>query len=48
MGTWNNLLRDRMAALRGARSLAYLHDMSRSLRSMRLALRPLATVFEVP
>mgnify|MGYP001301037243 CR=1 FL=1 len=42
----NNLLRGHMAVLRGARSLAYLVDMSRSLRSVRLALRPLATVFQ--
>jgi len=28
------------------RSLAYLLDMSRSLRSVRLALRPLATVVQ--
>ena len=43
-GASNNLLRGRMAALRGARRLAYLHDMSRLLRSGRLALQPLATV----
>jgi hypothetical protein len=43
-----NLLRGPMAALRGARSLAYLLDMSRSLRSVRLALGPLATVFQTP
>jgi hypothetical protein len=42
-GASNNLLRGRMAALRGARRLAYLHDMSRLLRSGRLALQPLAT-----
>jgi malonyl-CoA O-methyltransferase len=45
LGTSKNLLRDPIAALRGARSLAYLLDMSRSLRSVRLALVPLATVF---
>jgi len=38
--TLNKLLRGRIAALRGARSLAYLLDMSRSLRSVRLALHP--------
>ena len=38
--TLNNWLRGRIAALRGARSLAYLLDMSRSLRSVRLALHP--------
>ena len=43
-GAVNNLLRGRMAALRGARRLAYLQDMSRLLRSGRLALQPLATV----
>jgi hypothetical protein len=43
--TSKNLLRGPIAALRGARSLAYLLDMSRSLRSVRLALVPLATVF---
>jgi len=31
-------LRSHMAALRGAHFLAYLTDMSRSLRSVRLAL----------
>ncbi len=45
VGVANNLLRGRMAALRGARGLAYLHDRSRLLRSVRLALQPLATVF---
>jgi hypothetical protein len=30
----------RIAVLRGARSLAYLYGMSRSLRSVRLALHP--------
>jgi hypothetical protein len=30
----------RIAALRGARNLAYLQDMSRLLRSVRLALHP--------
>jgi hypothetical protein len=43
-GSSNNLLRGCMAALRGARMLAYLGDMSRILRSGRLALPPLATV----
>jgi len=38
--TLNKLLRGRIAALRGARSLAYLFDMPRSLRSARLALHP--------
>ena len=38
--TLNEWLRGRIAALRGARSLAYLFDMSRSLRSVRLALHP--------
>jgi hypothetical protein len=38
--TLNKWLRGRLAALRGARSLAYLLDMSRSLRSVRLALSP--------
>ena len=42
----HNLLRVRIAALRGARSLASLFVMSRSLRSVRLALRPLATVVQ--
>ncbi|MEW5893515.1 MAG: hypothetical protein AB1697_10270 [Pseudomonadota bacterium] len=36
----NKLLRGRIAALRGAHSLAYLIDMSRSLCSVRLALHP--------
>lgn len=36
----------RMAALRGARSLAYSIDLSRSLCFVRLALRPLAAVFQ--
>jgi len=44
-GTSKNLLRDPIAALGGARSLAYLFDMSRSLCSVRLALGPLVTVF---
>jgi len=44
-GTSKNLLRDPIAALGGARFLAYLSDMSRSLRSGRLALGPLVTVF---
>ena len=42
----HNLRRERIAALRGARSLASLIVMSRSLRSMRLTLRPLATVVQ--
>ena len=33
-----------MAALRGARMLAYLLDMSRILRSVRIALRTLVTI----
>ncbi len=41
----NNLLRNRIAALRGTRFLAYPQGMSRSLRSVRLALQSLATVF---
>ncbi|MCS6785611.1 MAG: type II toxin-antitoxin system VapC family toxin [Thiobacillaceae bacterium] len=45
LDTSKNLLRGRMAALRGARMLAYLLDMSRILHSVRLALQPLATVF---
>ena len=40
METLNKWLRGRIAAKRGARSLAYLLDMSRSLRSVRLALPP--------
>lgn len=36
----NKLLRGRIAALRGARSFAYLIDMSRSLCAVRLALHP--------
>ena len=43
----NNLLRNSIAALRGARPLAYPQGMSRSLRSMRLALKPLATVISI-
>jgi len=39
------LLRQPSASLRGARSLAYLPDMSRSLRAVRLAAGPLATFF---
>lgn len=42
--TSNSLLRVSIAALRGAHSLAYPVGMSRSLRSVRLALEPLATV----
>jgi len=44
-GTANNLLRAPIAALRGVRSLVDLFDMPRSLRSVRHALGPLATVF---
>jgi hypothetical protein len=44
METSNNLLRDSIAALRGAHSSPIRFDMSRSLRSVRLALEPLATV----
>ena len=40
METVINLFFGRIAALRGARSLAYQHGMSRSLRSVRLALHP--------
>src|SRR3990167_8183180 len=40
------LLRQPSASLRGARSLAYLFDMSRSLRAVRLASGPLATFFQ--
>jgi len=47
-GTLINLLRVSIAALRGARTLAYLLDMSRVLRSVRLALKPLATVPQSP
>jgi hypothetical protein len=43
-GTPNNLLRNSIAALRGARFLAYLNDMFRSLRSVRLALKSLTTI----
>lgn len=46
METLQNLLRGPIAALRGARFLAYLSDISRSLRSERLALGPLATVLQ--
>jgi hypothetical protein len=42
----NNLLRGAIASLRGARNLAYLFDMSRFLRAVRLALTPLATVLQ--
>ncbi|PIV47914.1 MAG: lipoprotein signal peptidase [Gallionellaceae bacterium CG02_land_8_20_14_3_00_60_115] len=38
--TPNKCLRGRIAALRGARQLAYLFDMSRCLRSVRLVLHP--------
>ena len=44
-GTWTNRLREPMAALRGAQTLAYVHDRSGVLRFMRLALDSLATVF---
>ena len=44
MRTANNLLRDSIAALRGARTLVYLTGMPRLLCSVRLALEPLATV----
>src|SRR5258705_6812364 len=40
MEALNKWLRRRIAALRGARFLAYLFDMSRSLRATRLALHP--------
>ena len=39
------LLRQPSASLRGARFLAYLFDMSRSLRAVRLASGRLATFF---
>jgi hypothetical protein len=42
----NNLLRGAIASLRGARNLAYLCDMPLFLRSVRLALTPLATVLQ--
>ncbi len=45
MSTSKNLLRDPIAALGGARFLAYLLDMSRSLCPGHLALESLATVF---
>ena len=44
-GTSKNLLRGHIAVSCGTRSLAYLVDMFRSLRSVLLAFRPLATVF---
>ena len=44
--TLNKLLREPMAALRGAQILAYLNDMSRILRSVRLALDSLATLVQ--
>ena len=44
--TLNKLLRGRIAALRGARPLAYLVDMSRLLRSVRLALHPARCFFQ--
>ena len=43
-GTSENLLRGSIAALLGTRFLAYRFDMSPSLRSVRLALKPLTTV----
>ena len=42
----NKLLRAPMAALRGVQILAYLNDISRILRSLRLALEPLATLVQ--
>ncbi len=42
----NNLLRGPMAALDGARFLAYRLDMSASLRAVCLALGPLTTVIQ--
>jgi hypothetical protein len=39
------LLRQPSASLRGARFLAYISDMSRSLRAVRLAAGRLATFF---
>ena len=45
--TLSKLLRGRIAALRGARSLAYLFDMYRSLRSARLALHPAHRLFRL-
>ena len=41
----NKWLREPIAALRGAQTLAYLDDMSRVLRSVRLALDSLADLF---
>jgi len=43
----NKRLRGRMAALRGARFLAHPIDMSRLLRSVRLAPQPLAAVLQI-
>jgi hypothetical protein len=40
METSSNPFFGRIAALRGARSLAYQRGMSRSLRALRLALHP--------
>jgi len=37
-----------LAALRGARSSPTRYGMSRSLRSARLALEPLATILKAP
>jgi hypothetical protein len=45
MDTAKNLLRGLIAALHGTRFRAYLVDMSWSLRTVRRALKPLATVF---
>lgn len=39
-------LHRRIAALRGARSLAYLSDMSRALRSVRLAFHPVRSIHQ--
>ena len=44
MGTSKNLLCDHRVALRGS-ELAYRSDMFRTLRSVRLAICLLATVF---
>ena len=44
METLINCLCGRIAALRGARNLDYPIDMSRLLRSVRLALHPAQTI----
>ena len=44
--TSTNLLRGLIASLHSTRSIAYLHDMSQSLRSVRLVFKPLAAVLE--